>query len=580
MKKTEEIINKIMQLKEYKWTYYILIVVIGLILSIWLIDFDIRASHDGSLHFLRVLGTSDTLSIGQIPAMINQNYCNGFGYSMNIFYQPLVTYIPLFIKLFTPTYMMALKVFAALCIVLSGITMYRFVYQVTDKKIVAFLAAIFYMIAPYKLSCTYVRFAIGEFTSFVFLPLTFLGIYNLFNQKGDKHYYIAIGAAGLLLSHTITTVYVAIFAAIYVACNIKKLLDKEIIMKCLINVTFILLISLMFWLPLLETANSAEYAILNDDIMRTNPSWTSDKAIDISDLFKTVDEDTGISFLTSISIAIGILLTIFNINKIDKKYIKIYVIFLLFALFSVFMATKYFPWEYAPSILCKLQYPWRMLGFFIFFISFVCGLNLYHFIRFISKKDSIRFILMSILIILMIIESVINIRTTMRVYGGEGLSEEEYETAIIENKKISHFGINREYLPIRALVVQKTYLIEREDRIYILSGNVEVIQENKENLNMEIEIKNAEKEAIIEFPYFYYVGYEAIIETEESTYKLKLVESENGFISCSIPEDIEEGIIKIKYKGTAITYASYITSFISLIIFVIYIIYEKRRKVG
>ena len=92
------------------------------------------------------------------------------GYAMNLFYPPLVTYVPLFIKLFTPTYMTALKIFGMIAIVTSGITMYKFVYQITNKRIIALFAAIFYLIAPYKLANVYKRFAIGEFTAMIFMP--------------------------------------------------------------------------------------------------------------------------------------------------------------------------------------------------------------------------------------------------------------------------------------------------------------------------------------------------------------------------------------------------------------------------
>lgn len=195
MTNIKELINKgIKQIKENKWIHYLIIIIIGIILSIPLNQIQIRETHDGSLHMLRLLATMDTLEIGQLPPLINQNYCNGAGYSMNLFYPPLVTYLPLLIKLFTSSYMEALKIFGALCIIASGITMYQFVYQVTEKRSIALFSAFFYMIAPYKLANVYKRFAIGEFAAMVFIPWVFLGLYNLFKQDKKKHYYIAIGA--------------------------------------------------------------------------------------------------------------------------------------------------------------------------------------------------------------------------------------------------------------------------------------------------------------------------------------------------------------------------------------------------
>ena len=144
MIKVKELLNKtIEQFKENKYIHYIIIILIGIILSIPLSQIQIRNTHDGSLHMLRLLGTVDTLQIGQFPPLINQNYCNGVGYAMNLFYPPLVTYLPLIIKLFVNNYMITLKIFAGICIVFSGITMYNFVYKVTNKRIVALFSAFF-----------------------------------------------------------------------------------------------------------------------------------------------------------------------------------------------------------------------------------------------------------------------------------------------------------------------------------------------------------------------------------------------------------------------------------------------------
>ena len=41
------------------------------------------------------------------------------------------------------------------------------------------------------------------------MPLLFIGMYNLFNQDGKEHYFITIGAVGLVLTHTVTTFYMA-----------------------------------------------------------------------------------------------------------------------------------------------------------------------------------------------------------------------------------------------------------------------------------------------------------------------------------------------------------------------------------
>lgn len=574
MKETIKLDKIIKQLKENKWIHYIVIIIIGIILSIPLTKIQIRDTHDGDLHMLRLIGTLDTLKIGQIPPLINQNYCNGVGYSMNLFYPPIVTYFPLLIKLFTPSYMIALKIFGGICIVLSGITMYKFTYQVTKNRVIALLSAIFYLIAPYKLLNVYKRFAIGEFTALVFIPIVFLGLYNLFKQDRKKHYYIAIGAIGLMLSHTVTTLYTAMFCIIYVLFNIKKLKEKDIIKKCIINIIFIILVSMLFWLPLLEATSNAEYAIMDNNIMRTNSEYAHDNVISFYQLFKDKGEENGTTFLLGIPTIIAILLTFLVIKKVDMKYKEFYLICIMLSLISIFMISRFFPWIIMPNLICKLQYPWRMLGFFIFFISFVCGVNLYNTIKIITKRDILRIIVVIIFVSLSIYSS---ISIISQFFTKDDSLDKKYENYILNNRKISHMQINRDYMPTRAIVLQRTYVLERKDETYILNGSANIINEKKENLTDLIEIKDIQKDTLLEFPYYYYVGYKITLETQEATYNIKPCESENGYLSCNIDKNIDKANIKVEYVGTIITNISYTVSAISLVAFITYIVHERKK---
>ena len=572
MEKVKKAINVI---KENKWIHYAIIVVIGVILSIPLCKIQIRDTHDGFLHLLRMLGTNNTFKIGEIPPIVAPYYCNGGGYAMNLFYNPLVTYIPLLIKIFTPTYAMALKIFAGLCIVLSGITMYYFVYQVTKKRSIALFASIIYLIAPYKLGDVYKRFAIGEFASFVFMPLLFIGMYNLFNQDGKKHYFITIGAVGLVLTHTVTTFYMAIFCAIYVLLNVEKFKDKSILKKIIINVIFILLISMCFLAPMLEAKQLADYAIFDSKIMSTNGDYVYSNTIELSEFFTDIGKENATTYIIGVPTFVLMCLTIFTFTKVDKKYKDFYIVAILFSIISMFMSSKYCPWFVFPDFLCKLQYPWRMMGFFAFFISFVVGVNIYVLLKTLFDKDITRLIVATVIIVL----SVAYTMPIVQQYSTDDMQrDEKWENNVVENPYIYHMSINREYLPTKALYLQRTYLKDKEDKIYILSGNATIVEEEKKDLSITATLENIEEGTVIEFPFFYYPGYEIILEQDGNVEKLKSEESDNGFVSAVVNTDIDNCKISVKYVGTTITYASYIISAFGLLGFALYIIKERKNE--
>ncbi len=71
--------------------------------------------------------------------------------------------------------------------------MYELVKKITRNKLVGTFSAILYMTMPYHLNDMYIRNAFGEYLSFIFIPLVFLGMYNLFHKE-KGHWILTLGA--------------------------------------------------------------------------------------------------------------------------------------------------------------------------------------------------------------------------------------------------------------------------------------------------------------------------------------------------------------------------------------------------
>lgn len=217
----------------------------------------------------------------------------------------------------------------------------------------------------------------------------------------------------------------------------------------------------------------------------------------------------------------------------------------------------------------------------MFFVSFISGINLYYVlkqIRKVLKNDTLKSLVIVILTFIFIAVSIIYTIGVMSQFFVEDKEKDiKYETSIIKNRKITHKHINRDYMPLKALYLQNSYVKDRKDKTYVLDGNVEIIDEDKVNLKDEIKIKDAKENTLLEFPYYYYVGYQIKLESQDKIQNITPIESENGYLACIIPQDIDEGKITVEYVGTIITYISYSTSAISLILFICYIIYERKK---
>lgn len=566
--------NKIIEaIKTKRWVHYLIIVIIGLLISIPFLWVQLYLSDDGKYHLLRLIGLDNSMEYGSFPFLVFPFFCKNWGYSMMTFYPQLVTYIPYVLGLISGAFSTGLKIFASLTVVFSGIFMYNLVNEVTKKKGVAFLSAILYMIFPYRFECLFNRFAIGEFTAFVFIPIVFQGLYNLLQGDKKRHYYIAIGATGLLLTHTISTVYTALFCLIFVLFNLKAFFNKEVIKKCLINIVFILLVSAMFIIPMLEFKFSAEYSILRPNVMKTNAENVYTKTIKPSQLLKDIGEDNGVSFVVGIPFITMILLGILAFRKIDKEHKDFYISFLILGVISIIMCTYLFPWRFMPDILCTLQYPWRLLGFAFFFFAPVCAMNIYYLLNSINKKW-----LKAIAWLLAI--AIIAGFTVMELnqYPTDDTSlDAKYEKKNKENPQIDYFAINRDNMPWKALSNQFGYLEDRKDNTEVISGNVDIVSENKEALHLEIEIKNAKKDTKLELPYLFYPGYTITLEYNGKTTEIDYYESEYGFVAINLPEDIETGKITVDYTATVLEKTAYVISAISIVGFIVYVVWFRKK---
>lgn len=576
-------------IRKDKVIHYIIIIAASLIAAIPLINLRIYGTDDGYVHMLRIFGMEQILKEQNFPPFIYSKFANGFGYAINLFYSPIVTYGPLFFRIFGLHYYTCLKLFAYSTILISCFTMYNFLYDVSKKREIAILGAVIYAFIPYRLETIFNRFAIGEFTAYIFFPMLFHGLFNLLKGDGKKHYYIAIAAIGLILTHTISTEYSAIFALLYIVFNFKQLKNKGVIRKIAINVIFILAITTFFTVPLMEHKILGNYVIFNSTSMKSLPSDVQNSTIKISQLFKDIGEVNGVSFKIGIPLIILTLLGIVSYKKVDKNIRSEYITFTVIAMISLAMVTKLFPWIIMPKILTILQFAWRMQAFFEFALSIICAINLYYFIDIICKKSSKNskdtkvhtktenlYNMLLLFAIIVIITSMMKIDYNYSYEKEKFLTDEEYETKI--NEKNSIWSINREYLPEKVDVKKlgKSYLDYRENRVYVLDGNATIINEKKEDLQLEFDIENYKANTILELPYIYYLGYTVTTEQNE---KIQVFESDNGMLAIKLDENIESAHITVKYTGTIIEKVSYLISAISIITFIGYVIYSKKQDI-
>lgn len=536
----------------------IILILVGWFLCIPLLKSDLNVYYDdGIQHIARAFGTLESIKEDGLFPNIISSFSNDSGYSWNLFYGPLSTYGVIIAKFICGGFIGGYKLFAFVCLILSGYYMYKFASKLIQNNNASLLAGILYMTFPYHLTDLYLRNALGEFVSFVFIPLVFLGLYNLFYTE-DNNYYLAIGAVGLLLTHNISTLIVAIFALFYFIFNLEKVKETRVKKGLIINIVFIVLITSFFWAPMLETKFDSQYKVYESGAM-ANSEKASNNTLKIRQLFVTQNDGSYIFELGPHFIII-LAFSIMTFRRIKKELKENYLIFLISGLITLWMSTKYFPWKFLPDELCIIQFPWRMLMLSGFFLSIVCAINMYTVIKKFNYKD--------VIVISLIAIGYATVFLPFLKIDENILPVEEWKLGCFSGKDqeiVAGVG-GGEYLPTKAHE-DRFYIATRENIIYVLEGKAVIEEESKNGTNLTAELETYDADyTVFELPYIYYPGYEVrldgmIVET---------FETENGFIGFVMGKN-DKVELSVEYKGTNAMHISMFISIISLVIFSIYV---------
>lgn len=353
----------------------------------------------------------------------------------------------------------------------------------------------------------------------------------------------------------------------------------------LINLVFIILMSAFYTIPLLEAKYTTNYMIFDNQYMKTNNKYVYSNTLDLISFFIDSSKYTDAVYLIGIPFVILSFLTITTYKKINTNYRKSYLIALCFAIIALYVSTKYFPWFIMPNYLCILQFPWRMLTYFSFFISFIAGTNLYILIRNLKLKYIIK-LFISILTITFIIIYALYIILNYMIVKYPNVSNTDLENRLLYDSNVNLI-YNMEYMPKNSYI-NYDYIQKKEDKIYFLNGSADILYENKNGIAYNARLTNIVDKTLIEFPLFYYPGYEIKVYDNKNIKKLNIIETKNGLIGVELPENNNIINISLNYVGTSLTYISYVITLLGIIIFIIYIkkihkgylqtIYERKNK--
>lgn len=316
---------------------------------------------------------------GQIPPRLAQDLGFGFDYPLFNFYPSFVYYIGEVFHLAGFSYITSTKLMIGLGFLLAGIFMYLFVKEYAGR-FGGIIAATAYSYAPYHSVDVYVRGALPEFWSFVFIPALFWSYLKL--AKTDKYIYFIVSSffiAGLVLTHDLVAMMSSFFLGaffLYLLTIAKKrlLFFGKICLSVILGLAY----TAYFWIPGYFEKQYTMVNLLTDQLADyhlhfvylkqfLNAPWGYGGSV--------LGLNDGLSFqigqaqllLAFVSIAV----TLYFFWKKREDY-GIVLLFLAMFLFSLFIQTQHsqFIWDKIQQF-AYIQFPWRFLLFSDFTIAFL-----------------------------------------------------------------------------------------------------------------------------------------------------------------------------------------------------------------
>lgn len=352
------------------------------IASFRLFDARFYTSQDGPGHLIRMIEFDTSLKDGQFPVRLAGRINFGLGYPFFNFNYPFVYYLGEGIHLLGFSFLWSFKILLIISVILSVCSMYLLVVPYYGPYI-AYIAATFFVIAPYKFLNMYVRGNIAESLGLAFTCFSLM-IADRFIKGKTSFVYVGISFALLLLTHNISAMIGIPFVIAYVIFSVIVLKKSVRILR---NVFFACLIALgisaFFWIPVVIETSQTKLSELSTDYLGFFPTikeiiyspWGFGSFVQGISPGK-MSPQIGIAHTV---VFIGALLSLLYVflKKPAKRQIYFGLFFIAIVCISIFLSLSYsqIVWD-RIIFLSFVQIPWRFIGMVILCISVLTGFML------------------------------------------------------------------------------------------------------------------------------------------------------------------------------------------------------------
>lgn len=304
--------------------------------------------HDIDYHLLRIEALKTGILNGLPYLRVNMLFFGGEGYASSMFYPDFLLYIPAVLRTLGVGINLSFHIFIAVCLILTFAVMYLSAGYITGSPVTALISAVIYTLCQYHIDDIYTRVAVGEFTAMIFIPAVIAGLFDLTEKEFNRPWILGAGMAGVLLCHTLSTIFCLILCVAVVIIRFKVFIKEPLrILKVMLTGLSVLCLTAFYWIPMLEQMAATEFKYL-DSVFDVN----YEKLL-LRDVFADSVGHMGIAVF--ILLFAGLL-----IEHKGDKLIRTADIMMAAGLLFALCTTGFFPWKRLERFVSSVQFPWRL----------------------------------------------------------------------------------------------------------------------------------------------------------------------------------------------------------------------------
>lgn len=509
--------------------------------------------HDLPFHLLRIDAIKTGLEQGIFPVKIHPYLANDYGYATGVFYGDALLYFPALLRMLGLSVQAAYRYFVFTINMGTTLISYLCFKKLLGSEKAGLLGSMLYTLSLYRLLNVYTRAAVGEYCAMMFLPMIFLGLYQIFNLKETKGWWKsailpALGLTGIIQSHILTCEMVAVFLLLTCMVFYKKTFKLPIFLSLCTTVVLTLLLNAGFLVPFLDYYFTEEFIINSEQWSRSSvqsmglfpaqifaifPDGVGGTWSTASGIANEFDPGIGLPLLLGLLLFVYYLFTASGEEKTDRHF-GLSLLSFLYGIAALFLSTYFFPYDtlaeagsIGRALVSSLQFPWRFLSLATLFLTICTCFSLKHSFKQLltrnNQSENALNLARTVSVLLISLAAVFSSAWYYHSFLSTGTPYRVYETYELPSTQL----YSCEYLPAGTL------LNDMVENRYTSSDGVMITEIQKLGTTLTCQIANTGDMGYAQFPLTLYKGY--VAEHVETGEKLPITAGGNNTVRVEIP---------------------------------------------